>query len=76
MKRQTKLNSENEQRTEQQAQHQAEQQTAHEFANADEMLRHDAIHTPVPPAIANRLRESIGQAPPPTRAWWQRWFKS
>jgi hypothetical protein len=46
-----------------------------EFASAEEMLRHDAVHTPVPPAIAHRLQASIAQLPAPSRSWWQRWFK-
>ena len=45
----------------------------HEFASVDEMLRHDALHTPVPPAIAQRLQESIQHLPaPPRRTWWRR----
>jgi hypothetical protein len=39
------------------------------------MLRHDALHTPVPPSIAGRLEESLKQSPPPSsRAWWRRFF--
>ena len=49
-------------------------QSAREFATAEEMLRHDALQTPVPPAIAQRLEESIGQAAPPGRPWWKRLF--
>ena len=46
-----------------------------EFASVEDMLRHDALHTPVPPTIAYRLEESIGQLPPPPpRAWWRRFF--
>jgi hypothetical protein len=51
---------------------QTESQTALEFAGAEEMLRHDALHTPVPPAIAQRLQESIGKLPLPSRGWWRR----
>jgi len=43
-----------------------------DFANAEEMLRHDAIHTPVPPAIAERLEQSLAQLPRPARSWWRR----
>ena len=42
----------------------------------EEMLRHDALHTPVPPTIAHRLSESIGQMPAPPRPWWRRLFGS
>ena len=52
----------------------AQQQTAVEFASAEEMLRHDAGQTPVPPAVAERLRQSIDQEPKPSRSLWQRLF--
>jgi hypothetical protein len=71
MKRQNKLKEE-------QAQEQSlqeEQQTAREFGSVEDLLRHDAVHTPVPPAIAQRLQESIGPMLPPTnRPWWKRLF--
>ena len=73
MKRQTKFNEEQKQEQESAAQ---QNESAVEFSGAEEMLRHDAIHTPVPPAIACRLRESIEQEPPRPRSWWQRWFGS
>ena len=73
MKQQTKLSEE-----QQQQQHAAEQQTqkqsAREFANAEEMLRYDAAHTPVPPVIAQRLQKSPGNLPQPKAAWWKRWL--
>ena len=75
MKRQTKLTR---QEREQLAagQQQTQSPTAREFASVEEMLRHDALHTPVPPTIAHRLEESVGQSPPPPpgRAWWRRFF--
>ncbi|HEV2391938.1 MAG TPA: hypothetical protein VG146_06195 [Verrucomicrobiae bacterium] len=56
-------------------QQQSQSQPALEFASAEEMLRHDALHTPVPPVIAQRLEQSLRQIPPPTpRSWWRRWF--
>ena len=78
MKRPTKFNAQEQKQTQQPAelQHGQQQSAAHEFATAEEMLRHDAIHTPVPPAIAYRLQDSIAQVPPPRRSWWQRWFGS
>lgn len=78
MKHQNKLTSR--QQAEEQLQAAAAQQThettGREFANAEEMLRHDALHTPVPPAVAQRLAESLGKLPPPSgrSAWWRRWF--
>ena len=54
------------------AAHEMQQQTVHEFPDVETMLRHDALHTPVPPAIARRLKESIDNLPP--QSWWQRLF--
>jgi hypothetical protein len=45
-----------------------------EFPNADALLRHDALHTPVPPRVGMRLQDSIQQIPPPPTSWWRRWF--
>ncbi|HWX22720.1 MAG TPA: hypothetical protein VN578_22685 [Candidatus Binatia bacterium] len=53
---------------------QTQQAAFREFASVEEMLRHDAVHTPVPPSIAHRLRESLGPLPPPSRSWWRRLF--
>jgi hypothetical protein len=50
-----------------------EQQTAREFATVEEMLRHDAVHTPVPPIIAHRVQKSLEQNPP-AQSWWRRLF--
>jgi hypothetical protein len=60
-------------------QQQADQQLAptgsRDFASVEELLRHDAIHTPLPPAIAERLSDSVGQLPTPRpRSWWRRIF--
>ena len=51
----------------------AQQQVAREFNSAEELLRHDAGQTLVPPEIAARLQESIATEPPP-RNWCRRWF--
>jgi hypothetical protein len=53
----------------------ATQQTAREFASAEELLRHDAAQTEVPPVIAERLTQSIAKLPPKPQSWWQRWLK-
>jgi hypothetical protein len=53
---------------------QGAQQTSIEFTSVEDMLRHDALHTPVPPAVAARLAQSIGPLPPPARSWWRRLF--
>ena len=71
MKRQTKLTQQEQEQLA--AQEQTQSSSAQEFASVEEMLRHDALHTPVPPAIAHRLEESTSQLPPPSgRAWWRR----
>ena len=54
---------------------QAQSSSAQEFASVEEMLRHDALHTPVPPNIVYRLEESVKNLPPAaSRAWWRRFF--
>lgn len=47
-----------------------------EFANPEDMLRHDAAQTDVPDRVAERLRHSIEQEPlrPRSKSWWQRLF--
>jgi hypothetical protein len=57
---------------EQEAQKAREQAQPLEFATAEELLRHDALQTPVPPAIAERLQESVSHLPAPKRPWWRR----
>lgn len=71
MKQQTKLTQKQEHVVEQQTQAQA----AKEFANSDELLRFDAAQTAVPPAIAERLKNSTVQdAAPPRTSWFKRLF--
>jgi hypothetical protein len=74
MKRQTKLTPQ-EQEQLAAAQQQTQSSSPQEFGSVEEMIRHDALHTPVPPTIAHRLAESINQLPPPpARGWWRRFF--
>ncbi|MEY2465851.1 MAG: hypothetical protein QOD03_372 [Verrucomicrobiota bacterium] len=73
MKRETKLNSEQQQ--EQTAQHQSQQKPVTEFATMEEMLRFDTAQTPVPTGIAERLQRSSADCPKPSRSWWQRLFE-
>jgi hypothetical protein len=72
MKRQSKLTSRQSEQEQQLSHQEAQKHSAHEFATVEAMLRHDAVHTPVPPSIAHRLQESIGPATP--RSWWRRLF--
>jgi hypothetical protein len=72
MKHQTKLSQEQQQSRQVGTEQQTQQEAAREFANAEELLRYDAAHTTVPPAIAKRLQKSTGQASaPPPRPWWR-----
>ena len=56
-----------EQRTEQ-------QQKGRVFESPEELIRHDAQQTTPPPAIAERLKESLAGEPKPRAAWWRRLF--
>ncbi|HVV00309.1 MAG TPA: hypothetical protein VHH88_03040 [Verrucomicrobiae bacterium] len=48
-----------------------------EFSAAEELLRHDASRTPVPPSIGERLRKSVETLPPTAPLpWWKRLFGS
>jgi hypothetical protein len=53
---------------------QAQSPATREFATAEELLRYDAAHTPVPPDIARRLQKSAGDLPKPKASWWKRWL--
>ena len=75
MKRQTKLSSQDQNSQHLDAEQHTQQQSAVEFGTAEEMLRHDAEHTPVPPGIAARLQKSTEGLPPPARPWWKRLFQ-
>ena len=75
MKRQTKLTSQEQQAERQTSENRNNlESTALEFDSVEKMLRHDALHTPVPPAIVHRLEASLGTEPPRGRSWWRRWF--
>ena len=56
------------------AQQQEQQQTTREFGSVEELLRHDAAQTPVPPELAARVRNSVAREPMPKTGWWRRWF--
>ena len=76
MKRETKLTQQEQEQLAAEQQH-TQSSSAQEFANVEEMLRHDALHTPVPPTIAHRLEESVKDLPPAAaRAWWRRFLGS
>ena len=51
---------------------QQHQQAGQEFAGPEELLRFDAAQTPVPPQIAERLKQSVPPAAP--RSWWRNLF--
>jgi len=48
-------------------------QGAREFGSVEELLRHDAAQTTVPPHVAARVQESIAREPKPA-GWWGRLF--
>ncbi len=50
-----------------------QQQAVHEFATAEELIRHDAAQTEVPAAIAEKVRTSLQKEAPP-KPWWKRVF--
>lgn len=69
MKSQHKLQAQEQQQT---AEHKQNlEQTATEFASVEDMLRQDAQNTPVPPTVAQRLRDSV-QRLPGKKSWWRR----
>jgi hypothetical protein len=70
MKHEKKFSSQEQQASETQSR----QATAREFASVEELLRFDAGQTAVPPAIAERLGQSVGNEPNPSRPWWRRWL--
>ena len=69
MKSQSKLQAQEQQQATENKQ--SVQQTGTEFATVEEMLRHDALHTPVPPEVARRLQDSV-QKLPEKKPWWRR----
>jgi hypothetical protein len=71
----TRLNPQQQERTAAGRQ-EVQQPTAREFASVEEMLRHDVLHTPVPPAIVCKLQKSIAQIPAAAQPWWRRLFGS
>jgi hypothetical protein len=71
MKRQSKLTPQEELAAQEQ---QTQKAAPLEFAGVEELLRHDAEHTPVPPTIAQRIIESIEKAEAAPRPWWRRWL--
>jgi hypothetical protein len=73
MKYEKKLSSQEQQKLSE-VQAQQTQSTAREFASADELLRHDAKQTLVPPEIAQRLGRTLQNEPRPERPWWRRWL--
>ena len=75
MKRQTKLDSSEAQKSRQLGMEEQNQKSATEFSSVEDLLRYDAAQTPLPSGIAQKLGKSVQGLPLPTRSWWQRWFK-
>jgi hypothetical protein len=72
MKRQTKLSQQHEQQAT--SEQQTTSESAHEFANAEEVLRFDAVQTSVPPSVARKLQKSLDQTVSPKASWWRKLF--
>ncbi|MCI0744295.1 MAG: hypothetical protein L0Y58_02715 [Verrucomicrobia subdivision 3 bacterium] len=69
------------QRTENQAEQehkttaeQRQQATTRELTTVEDILRHDAERTSVPPAVAERLQNSISNEAPRRKGWLARLF--
>lgn len=47
------------------------------FESAEDMIRHDAAHTPVPPGLRGRMMNSIAQEARENTStpWWKRWMR-
>lgn len=45
-----------------------------EFNSVEDMLRHDAAQTPVPPGIEHRLQQSLSKTSTNAMSWWRRFF--
>lgn len=56
----------------------ATSQARQDFASPEELLQADRSQTPVPPAVGDRIADSIARDPIPpaadTRSWWRRLF--
>ncbi|MHB1310105.1 MAG: hypothetical protein ACYDC1_18950 [Limisphaerales bacterium] len=47
-----------------------------EFDSVEHLIRHDAQLTEPPPALAERIKDSVNAEPPPTvEPWWKRLFR-
>ena len=52
-----------------------QKQEGREFASVEEIIRTDRQQVEVPPAIVERLHESLGQEPiPRKKTWWTKLF--
>ena len=69
MKQKHKLASEEQQQV---SEIQTQKTVGAEFATPEELLRHDAAQTEVPPTVAKRLDESLQNEPKRTRSLWRR----
>jgi hypothetical protein len=70
----SKLRHQHEHEIQEQTVQSHQQQGTAEFASVEELLRFDAQQVSPPPALAERLQQSISKEAPPTRSWWQRLF--
>ena len=55
--------------------HSEEKHTVREFAEVEDLLRHDAAQTPLPPQLEERLKGSIAATGVRPLPWWRRLFR-
>lgn len=70
-----KLTSQQQAEEQQTTAHQQQTKPGVEFKSVEEMLRHDASQTPMPPEIEYRLQESLTRTPTTEASWWRRFFR-
>jgi hypothetical protein len=75
MKHESKHTSQEEIHLREQHSHaEAQQGSMRTFATAEEALRQDRSTVEVPPAVEQRLSQSIESLPKPGKPWWKRWM--
>jgi hypothetical protein len=63
-------------------QHESEQiqreveSTPIELASVEELLRYDAGQISVPPAVREKISDSLAREPNHSRSWWRRFFSA
>ena len=53
-----------------------QEQAVREFAEVEDLLRHDLAQTPLPLALEERLKLSVDAVEPHRQPWWRRFFRA